>query len=169
MGVCFFKKKVILMDKTNAMRMLDKNKIAYSVFTYDASDGVIDGVSVAGKVGQDAAFVYKTLVTQGKSKNYFVFVIPVAKELDLKAAAKAVGEKSVEMIAVKDINKVTGYIRGGCSPVGMKKPFQTVIDSSANELDYFFVSGGKIGIQLQVSPKEIADLIGASFSEITFS
>ncbi len=167
-SVCFFKKKVIIMDKTNAMRILDKNKIEYDVFTYDASDGVIDGVSVAGKVAQDVTFVYKTLVTRGKSNNYFVFVIPVAKELDLKAAAKAVSEKSVEMIAVKDINKITGYIRGGCSPVGMKKQFQTVIDSAANELEYFFVSGGKIGIQLKVSPKEIANLIGASFSEITF-
>ncbi|MBP3448107.1 MAG: Cys-tRNA(Pro) deacylase [Clostridia bacterium] len=154
------------MEKTNAMRILDKNKIAYSVLTYDAKDGVIDGVSVAGKIGQKPEIVYKTLVTQGKSKDYFVFVIPVEKELNLKAAAKAVGEKSVEMIAVKDINKITGYIRGGCSPVGMKKQFQTVIDYSAEGLDCFFVSGGKIGIQLGLSPKLLADLIGASFSEI---
>ena len=156
------------MEKTNAMRILEKQKIPYDVETYDASDGVIDGVSVAGKIGQDPKFVYKTLVTQGKSKNYFVFVIPVAKELDLKAAAKSVGEKSVEMIAVKDINKITGYIRGGCSPVGMKKQFQTVIDESAKELEYFYVSGGKIGLQLQLNPVSLAELIHADFSAITF-
>ena len=155
-------------EKTNAMRMLDKQKITYSVKTYDASDGVIDGVSVAGKIGQDVKSVYKTLVTQGKSKNYFVFVIPVEKELDLKAAAKSVGEKSVEMIVVKDINKVTGYIRGGCSPVGMKKQFQTVIDESAKELDYFFVSGGKIGVQLQLHPLTLANMIKATFSFVTY-
>ncbi len=156
------------MEKTNAMRILEKQKIPYDVETYDASDGVIDGVSVAGKIGQDPKFVYKTLVTQGKSKNYFVFVIPVACELDLKAAAKSVGEKSVEMIAVKDINKITGYIRGGCSPVGMKKQFQTVIDESAKELEYFYVSGGKIGLQLKVNPVSLAELIHADFSAIAF-
>ncbi len=155
------------MEKTNAMRILDKNKIPYEVKTYDASDGVIDGVSVAAKVGQNPKIVYKTLVTQGKSRNYFVFVIPVEQELNLKAAAKAVGEKSVEMIAVSDINKVTGYIRGGCSPVGMKKQFSTVIDSSAGELDCFFVSGGKIGIQLGLSPSKLAELIGGKFEAIT--
>lgn len=155
------------MDKTNAMRILDKNKIAYEVKTYDASDGAIDGVSVAHKVGQNPKMVYKTLVTQGKSKNYFVFLIPVAQELDLKAAAKAVGEKSVEMIPVADINRVTGYIRGGCSPVGMKKQFATVIDSSATALELFFVSGGKIGIQLGFSPQKLAELINAKFEMIT--
>ena len=155
-------------EKTNAMRMLDKQKITYYVETSEASDGAIDGVTVAGKIGQDPKFIYKTLVTQGKSKNYFVFVIPVAKELDLKAAAKSVGEKSVEMIAVKDINKITGYIRGGCSPVGMKKQFRTVIDASAKELEYFYVSAGKIGMQLKLNPHELADLICANFIAITF-
>ena len=155
-------------EKTNAMRILDKQKIEYSVETYDASDGALDGITVASKIGQDVTFVYKTLVTQGKSKNYFVFVIPVAKELDLKAAAKSVGEKSVEMIAVKDINKITGYIRGGCSPIGMKKQFQTVIDASAKELEYFYVSAGKIGMQLRLNPCELADLIRANFTAITF-
>ncbi len=155
-------------EKTNAMRILEQQKITYSVETYDASDGALDGITVASKIGQDVKFVYKTLVTQGKSKNYFVFVIPVAKELDLKAAAKSVGEKSVEMIAVKDINKITGYIRGGCSPVGMKKQFQTVIDESAKELEYFYVSAGKIGMQLKLNPCELAELIGADFSKITF-
>ena len=155
-------------EKTNAMRMLDKQKITYYVETSEASDGAIDGVTVAGKIGQDPKFIYKTLVTQGKSKNYLVFVIPVAKELDLKAAAKSVGEKSVEMIAVKDINKITGYIRGGCSPVGMKKQFRTVIDASAKELEYFYVSAGKIGMQLKLNPHELADLICANFIAITF-
>lgn len=171
---CLFVRKGISMskvektEKTNAMRMLDKQKIPYSVETYDASDGVIDGVSVAGKIGQNVKFVYKTLVTQGKSKNYFVFVIPVEKELDLKAAAKSVGEKSVEMIAVKDINQITGYIRGGCSPVGMKKQFQTVIDASAKELEYFFVSGGKIAVQLKLNPNALATMIRANFMEVTY-
>lgn len=154
------------MEKTNAMRILEKNKIAYETKTYDGADGVIDGVSVAAKIGQDPRFVYKTLVTQGKSKNYFVFVIPVACELNLKAAAKSVGEKSVEMIAVKDINKITGYIRGGCSPVGMKKQFQTVIDASAKDLECFYVSGGKIGIQLGISPQKLSSLIDAKFESI---
>lgn len=156
------------LEKTNAMRILDKQKIVYSVETYDASDGALDGVTVAKKIGQDVKFVYKTLVTQGKSKNYFVFVIPVACELDLKAAAKSVGEKSVEMIAVKDINKITGYIRGGCSPVGMKKQFHTVIDESAKELEYFYVSAGKIGMQLKLNPLFLAELIRANFKAITF-
>lgn len=154
------------MEKTNAMRILDKNKIEYEVRTYDAADGAIDGVSVAAKVGQDPKIVYKTLVTQGKSRNYFVYVIPVEKELDLKKAAKIVGEKSVEMIAVSNINKVTGYIRGGCSPVGMKKQFQTVIDASAKELERFYVSGGKIGIQLGISPQKLSSLIDAKFESI---
>ena len=108
-------------NKTNVMRILDKAKIPYSTHFYTAEDGKIDGVSIAEKMSLPFEKVYKTLVTQGASKNYFVFVIPVVKELDLKAGAKAVGEKSVEMIPVKDINKVTGYIRGGCSPIGMKR------------------------------------------------
>lgn len=155
------------MEKTNAMRILDKNKISYMVHTYDASDGVIDGINVAKKIGQQVEIVYKTLVTKGKSGAYFVYVIPVACELDLKAAAKAVGEKSVEMIPVADINKVTGYIRGGCSPVGMKKQFQTTIDESAKDLPAFCVSGGKIGVQIEVSPLDIATLIQAHFVPIT--
>lgn len=150
--------------KTNAMRMLDKAGIAYTLHTYPA-DGGIDGLSIAAKMGQPVECVYKTLVTKGKH-THFVFVIPVAAELDLKAAARAVGEKAVEMIAVKDINKVTGYIRGGCSPVGMKKPFQTVIDSSALSLNTFYVSGGRIGLQMQLHPKTLCDFIGAQFAEV---
>lgn len=154
--------------KTNAMRMLDKEKISYEVHYYDAKDGHIDGLSVATKMNEDPKTVYKTLVTQGHSKNYYVFVIPVLKELDLKKAAKTVGEKSVEMIKVADINKVTGYIRGGCSPLGMKKLFKTVFDISANELPKIIVSGGKIGMQIEASPLDIAKVCGGIFEHITF-
>lgn len=150
--------------KTNAMRILDKAKIRYNMYTYDSGDG-IDGISVAHKMGQDENKVYKTLVTKGKN-DYFVFVIPVAEELNLKKAAKAVGEKSVEMIAVKDINKVTGYIRGGCSPVGMKKQFRTVFNETAEELEAFIVSGGKIGFQIELSPTELVGLIRGEFADI---
>ncbi len=150
--------------KTNAMRMLDRAKIAYVLHTYSPDEG-IDGISVARKLGQPEERVYKTLVTKGKS-THFVFVIPVAAELDLKAAAKAVGEKAVEMIAVKDINKVTGYIRGGCSPVGMKKPFLTVIDETAKSLPAIFVSGGRIGLQMEIDPTVLAAFIGADFAPI---
>ena len=150
--------------KTNAMRMLDRAKIAYVLHTYSPDEG-IDGISVARKLGQPEERVYKTLVTKGKS-THFVFVIPVAAELDLKAAAKAVGEKAVDMIAVKDINKVTGYIRGGCSPVGMKKPFLTVIDETAKSLPAIFVSGGRIGLQMEIDPTVLASFIGADFAPI---
>ena len=155
-------------DKTNAMRILDRAKINYEYFTYDASDGHIDGISVAEKMNQNPDFVYKTLVTVGHSKNHYVFVIPVAKELNLKAAAKAVGEKSVEMIHVAEINKLTGYIRGGCSPVGMKKQFVTVADASAENLPYFYVSGGRIGLQVKLSPADLAGLISMRFADIVF-
>lgn len=152
-------------QKTNAMRQLDKSRISYTLHTYDPGEG-IDGLSVARKMGQPVERVYKTLVTKGKH-GHFVFVIPVAAELDLKAAARAVGEKSVEMIPVKDINAVTGYIRGGCSPVGMKKLFPTVIDSSAEMLPAFYVSGGRIGLQMELDPAALAAFIGASFAPIT--
>ncbi len=151
--------------KTNAMRILDSESLEYEVHFYESGDSV-DGISVAHKLGQDVNRVFKTLVTKGKS-TYFVFVIPVAEELDLKKAAKSVSEKSVEMIHVKDINKVTGYIRGGCSPVGMKKIFKTVINSTALDFDKIIFSGGKIGAQIEMSPKELATLIGADFDTIT--
>lgn len=153
--------------KTNAMRILEKAKIPFQSHTYDHSDGAIDGVSVAQKLGQDENRVFKTLVTQGAGKNYYVFVIPVAKELALKAAAKAVGEKSVEMIPVKDINRVTGYIRGGCSPIGMKKQFRTVLDASALEPDTIIFSGGKIGFQIEMAPRDLIALIDADTADIT--
>ena len=153
--------------KTNAVRIVEKSKIPFTVQTYDHSDGAIDGVSVAAKLGQDPAQVYKTLVTRGASKNLYVFVIPVAKELHLKKAAKTVGEKSIEMIHVSEINKLTGYIRGGCSPIGMKKLYITTIDVSAEELEQIFVSAGKIGMQLGINPKDLAKLVNAAFGDIT--
>jgi Cys-tRNA(Pro)/Cys-tRNA(Cys) deacylase len=152
--------------KTNVMRILDQAKIPYKPWFYDNADGKVDGVSVAVKLGEDVAHVFKTLVTRGADRNYYVFVVPVAMELDLKAAAKSVGVKSVEMIHVNDINKVTGYIRGGCSPVGMKKQFRTVIDSRCETLDTIFVSGGRIGTQVELNPHDLLKLIGATTAEI---
>jgi ybaK/ebsC protein len=153
-------------NKTNVMRILDKAKIPYQFYFYDHEDGKIDGVSVAEKLGQSVEQVYKTLVTRGASREFYVFVVPVAKELNLKAAAKSVGEKSVEMIHVDEINKTTGYIRGGCSPVGMKKQFKTVIDSSCEHLETIIVSGGKIGAQVQLSPRALLSLIGGQTAAI---
>lgn len=152
--------------KTNAMRKLDTARVSYHTYEYEVTDGHIDGVSVAQKLGQPVERVFKTLVTQGASRNYFVFVIPVAQELDLKAAARAVGEKSVAMIPVADINKVTGYIRGGCSPVGMKKAFATVIDASCEGLPTMIVSAGKIGHQIELAPADLIKLACASVAPI---
>ncbi len=152
--------------KTNVMRILDRAKVKYNTYAYDHSDGLIDGVSVASKMGQPVERVYKTLVTQGTGRDYFVFVIPVAEELDLKAAARAVGQKAVEMIKVADINKVTGYIRGGCSPIGMKKEFKTVIDSSCETLDTIIVSAGKIGHQIELAPSDLIKLANCTTERI---
>ena len=154
--------------KTNAMRMLERAKVAYSAHEYPHEEGqAVDGANVARLTGQDPAKVFKTLVTQGADRNYYVFVVPVLAELDLKKAAKAAGVKSVAMIHVADINKVTGYIRGGCSPVGMKKLFPTVLDESARALPAFYVSGGRIGVQMRVNPAALASFIGAAFAPIT--
>jgi len=153
--------------KTNAMRILDKAGIKYQSYTYDASDGQIDGISVAGKIGLPVEKVFKTLVTQGHSRNYYVFIIPVAEELDLKAAARSVGEKSIEMVKAADLNKITGYIRGGCSPIGMKKEFTTVLDSSAESLENIIVSAGKIGHQIQIAPEDLVKLIHCKIEKIT--
>ncbi|HCR44372.1 MAG TPA: Cys-tRNA(Pro) deacylase [Ruminococcaceae bacterium] len=154
--------------KTNVMRILEQAKIPYKPYYYENKDGKIDGISVANKLGQDVGQVFKTLVARGASGNYLVFVIPVAKELNLKAAAKSAGEKSAEMIHVKDINKVTGYIRGGCSPVGMKKQYATVIDSSCESLGAIIVSGGRIGTQVEVEPHALLKFIGGKTAPITF-
>lgn len=153
-------------NKTNVMRILDQAKIPYKFYFYDHEDGKIDGVSVASKLGQKVEQVFKTLVTRGAGHAFYVFVVPVAKELNLKAAAKSVGEKSVEMIHVSEINKITGYIRGGCSPIGMKKQFPTVIDSSCEQLPSIIVSGGKIGAQVEVEPRALLDFIGGKTAEI---
>lgn len=148
------------------MRMLDQKKIDYQIFLYDNNDGKIDGVSVANKIGKDPKTVYKTLVTQGNSREIYVFVIPVADELDLKKAAKATGEKKVEMIPVKDILKWTGYIRGGCSPVGMKSNYQTFIDKRAGELDTIVVSGGRIGTQIEMKIEKLIEATVGKFEEL---
>ena len=153
-------------QKTNAMRILDKNKINYEVITYDISDDKIDGISVAEKTGQDMKEVYKTLVTQGVSRELYVFVIPVDKELDLKKAAKSAGEKSLQMIHVKDITKYTGYIRGGCSTVGMKKLYKTFIQEEAKELENICVSGGKKGLQVKLEPMDLIKIIYSSFADV---
>ncbi|MBR5479340.1 MAG: Cys-tRNA(Pro) deacylase [Clostridia bacterium] len=152
--------------KTNVMRILETNKIDYNLYTYE-SDGDFDGCSVAGKIGKDVKNVFKTLVTVAPSKKNYVFVISVADELDLKACAASVGEKSVEMIAVKDINKTTGYIRGGCSPIGMKKQYVTVIDEACLTCEKMVFSAGKIGYQVEIAPSQLIDLIGAKVAKIT--
>lgn len=149
-------------QKTNVMRILDKAGIAYNTYTYDSGDGLIDGVSVAGKIKKSPEQVYKTLVAKGSSREYYVFIIPVAEELDLKAAARSIGEKSVEMIKVNDITKVTGYIRGGCSPIGMKKDYKTVLDSSSAGLNTMVISAGKIGCQIELSPEDLGKLTNSS-------
>ena len=152
--------------KTNAMRILDRNKIVYEEETIEVKE-FTDGLELSKLMGHDPACSFKTLVTQGKSGNYFVFVLPVAEEVDFKAAARAVGEKSVEMIHVKDINQITGYVRGGCSPLGMKKLFRTVIDLSARQFDRIYVSGGRIGSHISVDPEDLARVINAEFADIT--
>jgi Cys-tRNA(Pro)/Cys-tRNA(Cys) deacylase len=157
----------VAQGKTNAMRILDSKRISYDLITYDNKDGKIDGVSVANKINKDPGVVYKTLVTQGTSKELFVFIIPVEAELDLKKAAKAAEEKKVEMIPVKDIQKWTGYIRGGCSPIGMKKSYATFIDQSANDLDTIVVSGGKIGVQIELNFNDLQMVTEAILVELT--
>lgn len=152
--------------KTNAIRIVENAKIDYILHSYPCKEA-LDAVTVAGKIGADIDRVFKTLVTEGKSKNYYVFVVPGAKELDLKKAAQAVGEKSVNMIHVKDINKITGYIRGGCSPVGMKKNYVTVFDSSCKMHEKIYVSAGKIGFQMELNPFDLCSLVGGKFCDIT--
>lgn len=150
--------------KTNAMRILDQHKVSYTVHEYPHhNDEAVDGLTVAGLLNQNPNQVFKTLVTQGKSRQYYVFVLPVNEELSLKHAAVLASEKSVEMIPVKEINQVTGYIRGGCSPLGMKKVFKTWIHHSALNFDTIFFSGGKIGLQIEMNPKELYGIIPVSF------
>ena len=152
--------------KTNAQRMLEKEKIPYIPHTYEVGDGQIDGISVARKMGIDPELVYKTLVTRGASKEIHVFVLPVGRELDLKAAARAAGEKSVEMVAVREITPLTGYVRGGCSPVGMKKRYSTVVDESARSKERIIVSAGRIGDQIELAPADLQRATGCRFAPI---
>lgn len=153
--------------KTNAMRMLERAKINYTSHEYPHGEGAaVDGATVARLTGQDPARVFKTLVTQGADRNYYVFVVPVLAELDLKKAAKSVGVKSVAMIHVADINKITGYIRGGCSPVGMKKQFVTVFDESCLDQPAILVSGGRIGTQIECAPADLIRVTRGSTADI---
>lgn len=154
-------------EKTNVMRVLDQKKVPYTPHTYPAGDAAPDGVTVAQLLGQDPAAVFKTLVAKGASGGYYVFDIPVADTLDLKKAAKAVGEKSVAMLPARELLPLTGYVHGGCSPVGMKKRFPTVFHQSCLEQDTICVSAGKVGYQVEVAPAELMALVGASTADLT--
>lgn len=152
-------------EKTNVMRVLEQNKIHYASYCY-VDTGVISGLDVATVLGQDPARVFKTLVTVGNSNNNFVFLVPVSQELDLKKAAKTVGEKSINMLKSKDLLPLTGYIHGGCSPIGMKKQFKTVIDASAADFDTIIFSGGKIGYQVETSLDELKKVLRFELADI---
>jgi len=157
---------MMAITKTNAMRILDAEKIPYSVHTYENKDGKIDGISVAGKIGKEIEVVYKTLVVKDAGSGIYVFVIPVEAELDLKKAAKVVNAKKLEMIAVKDIQKMTGYIRGGCSPIGMKKKYETILDASVNKQSSIIISGGKIGVQIEMAVEYLIQVTDAKVEEV---
>lgn len=151
--------------KTNAMRILERMKIPYTYETYEC-DEFTDGIQAADKLGVEHCLVYKTLVTTGKSGEHYVFVIPIEAEIDFKKAAKTVGEKSLEMLHLKDLTKVTGYVRGGCTAIGMKKHFPTVIDASAETLEWMHVSGGKLGMQLTLAPLDLKKAADAEFADV---
>lgn len=152
--------------KTNAMRILEREHIPYQHYTYECEE-FIDGIQIADKLSQPHDKVYKTLVTVGNSKNYFVFVIPIEEELDLKKAARSVGEKSVAMIPVKDINQITGYIRGGCTAIGMKKQYVIRVSESAKGMESMIVSGGRIGSQIELAPADFVKAARAEYADIT--
>ena len=152
--------------KTNVMRLLDKEKVPYIPHEYPHGKEAVDGLTVAAMLGQDPARVFKTLVTRGESGSYFVFVVPVKCELDLKKCAKCVGEKRVEMIHVKDIMGVTGYVRGGCSPLGMKKAFVTTFHITAESLPSVMVSAGRIGYQVELAPGDLVRLSRGQYADI---
>ena len=154
-------------SKTNAVRLLDQQNIDYDLFEYEVSDGQIDGVSVANKIQQPVEKVFKTLVATAGPGKVFVFLVPVAQELNLKSAAKAAGEKKIEMLAVKDLLGLTGYIRGGCSPLGMKKGYPTYIEESAKDLDTIIVSAGKIGMQIHLKPSDLLSCTHGVFVSLT--
>ncbi len=152
-------------EKTNVMRALDQKKLPYTAHCYLGTNA-ISGVEVAAVLGQDPAHVYKTLVTTGKSGAHYVFVIPVAKELDLKKAAQAVGEKSISMLPQKELLPLTGYIHGGCSPIGMKKPFPTVLHETAASQETIVFSAGKIGWQVEIAPGDFAAALSYSLADL---
>ncbi len=152
-------------NKTNAMRILETMKIPFEPHTYEC-DEFIDGIQIADMLGLPHDKVFKTLVTVGASKNYFVFVIPIAEELDMKKAARSVGEKNVAMIPVKDINQVTGYIRGGCTAIGMKKQYVTRVAEEAILQDTIIVSGGKLGMQIELTPDALLQAAGAEYADL---
>lgn len=146
-------------EKTNAVRLCESAKVGYTLYEYDSADGALDGVSVAAKIGKHPEMVFKTLVTAGHSGNHYVFLVPVAQSLSLKKAAKAVGEKHVEMIPVKDILKTTGYVKGGCSPLGMKKNYKTYIDETLILFEEIVFSAGRIGLQLCVKTEDLGKVL----------
>ena len=152
-------------DKTNVMRVLDSLKIEYTSHTYE-QDPTKTGEEIALLLGEDPDYVFKTLVTRGKSGQYYVFVVPVACGLDLKKAAKAAGEKSIEMIKQKELLPLTGYVHGGCSPVGMKKPFKTFVHETGRELDHIFVSAGKVGFQIELAPEDLEKAVKLEYKDL---
>lgn len=154
-------------EKTNVMRLLDQKSISYSVHTYPVGEAAPDGATVARLVGRDPAQVFKTLVAKGSSGSHYVFDIPVEETLDLKKAAQAVGEKSINMLPQKDLLPLTGYVHGGCSPIGMKKPFPTVFDETAELFDTILVSAGRIGVQIEISPAALLSLTAGKMAALT--
>ena len=152
--------------RTNVMRLLEQRKIAYTAHQYPHEGGAVDGIRVASLIGKDAGRVYKTLVTAGAEGAHYVFVIPVSAELDLKKAAKAVGEKSVAMVHVAELLGLTGYVRGGCSPIGMKKHFRTVLHAEAERLPSIVVSAGRIGEQVELAPGDLLSIAQASYADL---
>lgn len=152
--------------KTNAMRILDNSNISYNIHTYEVDEDHISGLDVAKQLHEDPNRLFKTIVCVGKSKNFFVFCIPVNQELDLKKCAKAVNEKNIELLPLKELTKTTGYIRGGCSPLGMKKLFKTTIDETAILFDTIIFSGGKRGVQIECNPNDLANVVKADFYDI---
>ena len=154
-------------EKTNVMRILEQRGIPYTPHTYDHENGAVDGATVARQLGQDPEAVFKTLVARGASNAVYVFDIPVEDSLDLKKAAKHFGVKKMEMLPMKKLLPLTGYVHGGCSPVGMKKQFPTVIDETASLFDEIYVSGGRIGLQLCICPGDLAQAAEADFADLT--
>ena len=154
------------MIKTNAMRILDKMNIEYDVITYKVKDDKVDGVSVAKKIGREEKYLYKTIVTHGNSKEIYIIVIPVKDEIDFKKVSKVTNEKSVEMLDLRELKKQTGYIRGGCSPIGMKKKYKTYIDKAALEIDMIIVSAGKVGYQIEINANILKDIVEGEFADL---